>query len=233
MDDKIIEYFKLVELHNQNILSQYIYRNTYRLNMKQRSEYFRKIIQIPALILAIYSVIILFINLFLGIIFSIIFGIVFVVGVAYNYDKNVKKSNKEDENIMYLTNNLVRINQFMEQVTFINKCEIEEQIKELYDPMNKSIDPIENLTDKIDHYIVGNLDANWNTLGFSEISASEIERILYLFNHNFDIFIKQIQKFKIFYENYVHEFKEKKAYNILNNMIEILNKRKNQKQEYE
>lgn len=53
MDDKIIEYFKLVELHNQNILSQYIYRNTYRLNMKQRSEYFRKIIQIPAITLRI------------------------------------------------------------------------------------------------------------------------------------------------------------------------------------
>jgi len=211
---KILEYKKIQELHYQNTLSFYIFRDTYRIRSTQRKLNLLRIVEIPSIVLTIINLYQVFFNLqavFLTIFISFIIESI-IIGLTYYY--YVNKMKKEDESIMRLVNTFNHIKYAMDEVELIDNCKISIPDDEKNDNKNE-----------IELHIKEFLYKVWKSLKFSNLSYSKTSKILKRANYDIKTVKKKLEKIKNFYEKKVENYQRKDTYKSIIKMIDDLKKK--------
>ena len=204
MDDKIFEYFQLKELHYQNQLSHYIYRNTYLASIRRREANFWRIAQIPALILTVTNLGVFYLNVIWGFITLLITVIatVIIILIAYNY--RVKNKNKQDLKLIKLTNCMINLRYLTEEINLIKEYNI--PVNDLMTYSSENFDVVNIKIKQFKRYILKDLDEIWTSLKFNDLDKKEINTILNRIDMNIDIFLDRLKLYKLFSKN--HQIKE-------------------------
>lgn len=200
-EDKTIDYHILKNLHYQNEYSHFIYRNTHRATMRQRSANFWRIVELPIIFLAIIEMGFIFAtnNWIVGgwIIFSTVGGGAFILYILHAII--VKRKNNREERVMKFNSYLIFIQNSREQVEFIEKYNIERKdaikiskVEEIEDLIN------ENLTKVFTKFRNQKIDKTLDFLSKLNLTSSRLKGRLERLR---DFMQKQLQKQFDDYEN--------------------------------
>lgn len=210
-EDKTLDYHILKNLHYQNEYSHFIYRNTFKTAMQQRTGNFWKIIEIPAIILTLLDLFIIFFttNLVIGGLFILISTVGGIFIGIWLYNHFIKTKNKRDIELMEFNNILIWIQNSKDQVNILKKYKIEGVDSILLSKMEEIEDLIEfNLFEAFKKYNGQTINYLENFLTGLGLTSSRLKG--------------RLERLSDFVKNNFENYDQKKYYVKLNGLIKLL-----------
>jgi len=210
-EDKKLFYHILKNLHFQTEYLHFIYRNTNRATMQQRKNNFWRIAQIPTIFVAIINIYIIFFTrdwIIGGL--TILGSIIVVIFIGlYIYNRNIKKKNLEEEEIMDFNGTLIFIRNSRDQVEIIDSSEI----KNMEVVKKAKVDEIEDLI---------KYDLNKTFTKFVKISKKKVEDFLRDSSLDLSKFKGRLERLLDFMLKKSDGYKNRNSYKKLKAMIQYL-----------
>lgn len=210
-EDKKLFYHILKNLHFQTEYLHFIYRNTNRETMQQRKASFWRIVQIPSIFIAIVNIYIIFFTqdwIIGGLTILVSFGIVTILGFCI-YNRNIKKKNLREEEIMNFNTILIFIQNSRDQVEIIDSYEI----KNMEAVKKAKVDEIEDLIKDDLSEVFSKFDGK---------SRKEVKDFLKEFGLDLSRFKGRLERIETFMVEKSDGYKNRKSFKKLKAMIQYL-----------
>ncbi|MBA7521266.1 hypothetical protein ES705_13371 [subsurface metagenome] len=196
MNEKIFEYFYLKELHYQNQLTHYIYRNTHLASIRRREANFWRIAQIPASILTVTNLGVFYLSVFWGFIFLLFTIVVSLIITCIIYNYKVKSKNRDELKIIKLTNCMINLRYLTEEINLIKKYNI--PIDSLINDSDNGINIVQLKLKQFKRYIIKDLEGIWVELRFESLKKEKLISFLNRIDMDIDIFLDRLKLYKLF-----------------------------------